>query len=49
MSEKPNKQGPVLSKCSMPQTHVTESTGNLTGTEKGLFINVPFTDGFKQF
>ena len=49
MSEKPNRQEPVLSRCFMPQTHVTESTLNLTGTEKGLFINVPFTDGFKQF
>ena len=34
MSEKPNKEGPVISKCSMQQTKVTEGTGNQTETEK---------------
>ena len=34
VSEKPNKQGPVIGKCSMQQTNVTESTGNQTETEK---------------
>ena len=38
MSEKPNKQGPVISKCSMQQSNVTECTGNHTGTEKQGFV-----------
>ena len=34
MSDKPNKQGPVINKCSMQQTDVTEGIGNQTETEK---------------
>ena len=34
ISEIPNKQGPVISECSMQQTNVTEGTGNQTETEK---------------
>ena len=34
MSDKPNKQRPVISKCSTQQTNVTAGTGNQTETEK---------------
>ena len=34
ISEKPNKQEPVISRCSMQQTNVTEGTGNQTEIEK---------------
>ena len=50
ISEKPNKQGPVLSKCSTQQTKVTERTENQTEIVlKDLFLNDPLTNGFKQF
>ena len=49
MSGKPNKQGPVISNCSVQQTNVTEGKGNQTETEKqGSVLNDPLIYSFKQ-
>ena len=40
-----NNQGPVISKCYMQHTNVTEDTGNLTETEKQGSVLNPIDPG----